>query len=241
MLAWAPQPSSLPKMGLARSSELLCSPPRGRVRASRRPRPPSMAFLDPVVASASAAATVGAMYAWEVRPTGEVLVEAALQVRASNLPGAGLGLFAREDIPSATLLGTYSGKVWQGREWLRFKGATLPEVLAELTGAEPSPPKMQAQELARAYVWRLQNGCIIDPTDNQGLLLESGVSWLLPGIGGVPVLFSRINEPGRGLDTNVVTEEVGNELRIYAERDIGKGEELYIDYGTFYDRSSYGK
>jgi len=59
-LAWAPQPSSLPKLhgqSLARSSELLCAHRRGRVRA-RSARPPSMAFLDPVVASASAAATV---------------------------------------------------------------------------------------------------------------------------------------------------------------------------------------
>jgi len=34
---------------------------------------------------------------------------------------------------------------------------------------------------------------------------------------------------------------VGTALRIYAERNIFSGEELYIDYGTFYDRSGYGK
>lgn len=57
----------------------------------------------------------------------------------------------------------------------------------------------------------------------------------------MPITFARINEPGRGLDTNVVTEEGSRELRIYAERDIQAGEELYIDYGASYDRSGYGR
>jgi hypothetical protein len=138
-----------------------------------------MAFLDPVASTASAAATLAALYAWDTKPTGEVLAHSVLEVRNSDLPGAGLGLFAREDISAGTLLGSYAGKVWQGQDWLRLKGATLPDAFSELSGAEPSETKQAAQERARAYVWRLQSGCIIDPTDNAGLLMQDGVPWLV--------------------------------------------------------------
>ena len=58
----------------------------------------------------------------------------------------------------------------------------------------------------------------------------------------IPTTLCRINEPPRGKDTNVVTEEdtTGRSVLFRLERDVVAGEELYIDYGLSYDRSRYG-
>ena len=57
--------------------------------------------------------------------------------------------------------------------------------------------------------------------------------------GSVPTLLSLINEPPMGADVNVDTEETGLDMTFFLNRDVVAGEELYIDYGRNYDRSSY--
>ena len=45
--------------------------------------------------------------------------------------------------------------------------------------------------------------------------------------------------PRRGGDVNLEVYEEGEVLTIVSRRDVGEGEELYLDYGQTYDRSSY--
>lgn len=52
-------------------------------------------------------------------------------------------------------------------------------------------------------------------------------------------MLCRINEPSSGFDTNVITAEMGDELVFKLERDVRQGEELFLDYGPFYDRTGY--
>ena len=59
----------------------------------------------------------------------------------------------------------------------------------------------------------------------------------------VPTTLCRINEPPKGRDVNVVTNEDrdARTVTFSLERDVYEGEELYIDYGLSYDRSMYGE
>jgi hypothetical protein len=59
---------------------------------------------------------------------------------------------------------------------------------------------------------------------------------------GVSTALCRINEPPKGKDVNVVTEEdlETRTVTFFLERDVFEGEELHIDYGLTYDRSGYG-
>jgi hypothetical protein len=57
----------------------------------------------------------------------------------------------------------------------------------------------------------------------------------------VPTTLALINEPAPGWDVNVDTFERGWELTFALNRDVLAGEELFLDYGPMYDRSSYGR
>jgi hypothetical protein len=69
-------------------------------------------------------------------------------------------------------------------------------------------------------------------------LNEELPAWL-PGT--VPTTLALINEPAPGWDVNVDTFERGWELTFALNRDVLAGEELFLDYGPMYDRSSYGR
>lgn len=135
----------------------------------------------------------------------------------------------------------------------------------------------ERQARAREYVWKLDSGCIIDPTNATGHL-ESHVPWLgndflfsssppndmplpLPAASSspllsacppaqstqpassaqypVPTVLCRINEPARGGDVNVITEEREGQVLFVCETGIKAGQELLLDYGPYYDRSKY--
>ena len=68
--------------------------------------------------------------------------------------------------------------------------------------------------------------------------------YLLSGIvlPKVPTTLCRINEPPKGRDVNVVTDEDKKKRQVVfsLERDVYAGEEFFIDYGLSYDRSMYG-
>ena len=55
-----------------------------------------------------------------------------------------------------------------------------------------------------------------------------------------PTTLALLNEPGPGGDVNVGVAVEGAEVVFSAERDVRRGEELYLDYGQDYDRSGYG-
>jgi hypothetical protein len=158
-----------------------------------------------------------------------------LQIRQSTIPGGGLGLFATTDLPRGTVLGTYPG------------------VVIPLTH---NMGKLQQFPDCEGYIWRFSDNCyVIDPTNVYGRLDATccggsqwypGSAWFVPMLWStraVPTTLCRINEPPRGSDVNVVTEEVcaDRTVTFALERNVMAGEELFIDYGLSYDRSAYGK
>lgn len=174
------------------------------------------------------------------RPRGELhaILDDMIEIKQSNVPGAGLGLFAKVPLPKGTVLGTYPG------------------VLVPLS---QNLPKLQTFPACEGYIWRFSdNRYVIDPTNAQGEIEDAcrfggnpslpGSIWICRNI--IPLFLDvsvgtalcRINEPPRGRDVNVVTNEDQNSRTVtfMLERDVWPDEEFYIDYGLSYDRSRYG-
>ena len=144
-----------------------------------------------------------------------------LAVAPSLVPNAGRGLFAAVDLPAGTRLGTYPGVLFpSAAAWAADKGATTPA--------------------AKAFVWSLASGKLIDPTDAAGDVPDELTVW---GLGRWPVdsRLARINEPppSGGGDVNVFADEDGDEVTFVVERPVARGSELYMDYGRSYSRTSY--
>ena len=170
------------------------------------------------------------------RPRGQLLVNLNqdVEIRTSNVPGAGLGLFAKQSLPKGTILGTYPGTVIPLSQNL--------EKLIQYPACE-------------GYIWRFSdNKAVIDPTNSMGILEEecTGGNPSLPGsvllhqtllkpFFSVSSALCRINEPPRGFDVNVITSEDREKRQVTfeVERDVVAGEEFFIDYGLSYDRSGY--
>ena len=171
------------------------------------------------------------------RPQGYLLDNADdyLEVKESQVPGAGLGLYAKVSLPKNTVLGTYPGVVIPLRQNLG---------------------KLREYPPCEGYIWRFSdNAFVIDPTNSQGTLEPICVGgnpsmplsvelhkYLLSGLFQVPTTLCRINEPPKGRDVNVVTDEDKERRQVVfsLERDVFAGEEFFIDYGLSYDHSMYG-
>jgi hypothetical protein len=196
--------------------------------------------LPPILrATASAAATYVGIVAYLDRPRGTLCVgHDEVRVQQSTVPGAGLGLFASKDLSRGTVLGTYPGVVIPLLQHTR---------------------KLRQCPACEGYIWRFSdNQMVIDPTNQVGELEDAVVGGNPSQPGSVflfesilsklkadqasPTILCRINEPPRGRDVNVVTrEDLGKRTVTFElERDVCKGEELFIDYGLSYDRSRYG-
>eukprot|EP00891_Asterochloris_glomerata_P000570 jgi/Astpho2/570/Aster-04425 len=175
---------------------------------------PLQIFLMKVAASAVISALV---VAWHDRPRGWCSKD-LVQVKDSYV--AGKGVFACKDIPKGTRIGAYPGRP-----------RSVPQILIK---AETAPA-------AKGFVFHTSTGQLLDPTDSTGSPSERpqpGMPWLW----SVDHTLAFVNEPPPGRSTNV---EVGRgnsklDLPFIASRDIEKGEELFIDYGGQYDRTSYG-
>jgi hypothetical protein len=183
------------------------------------------AAFDPQIFLSTLALGGIAFTVLDSKPQGFLNNPRALGVRKSTLKGAGLGVFLLEPCQKGTILGCYPGRVWADHSWLTFKGN--PEV----------------QLKARRYIWRMDDGNVIDPTNSEGNL-EEMVPWMLPfGLRvpyeGVATVLARINEPGILGDVNVRTEERDSRLLFVLEREVSAGEELFLDYGPYYDRTGY--
>lgn len=146
----------------------------------------------------------------------------ALRIGTSNVPNAGRGVFADADLPAATVLGAYPGMLRTPADYEQ---------------------KRLAAPAASSYCWVLDDSSALDPTDEQGVLLEP-LPRLAFGkaltLGAVSTTLALINEPALGMDVNVVTAQSGSILTFSTGRDIARGEELFLDYGPLYDRSAYG-
>ncbi|KAI7841508.1 hypothetical protein COHA_004900 [Chlorella ohadii] len=96
---------------------------------------------------------------------------------------------------------------------------------------------------AKDYCFKTRSGLLLDPTDVSGQLSSHPA----PGLPWLPTDFTLacINEPPRGAGGTSVTVEDDpgdpNGLLCVAARDIAPGEELFMDYGICFDRTSYGR
>lgn len=203
-----------------------CVSKRTTVSLSLGPPPPSSSWYnDPVVAWSlrlgSGLLTYAGLVAVLDRPQGTLAVPAFVKVRPSAV--AGLGLFVTQDLPAGTVLGTYPG------------------IVVSLNDRRIQQKAYQCPE-CQTYIWRFSdNSALIDPTNAVGKLDEYCTSSTAPFLFGVPTTLCRINEPPKGRDVNVITEEYPKERKVVLrlERNVMAGEELFMDYGPQYDRSAY--
>jgi len=146
------------------------------------------------------------------RPVGWARTE-LVEVRES--PIAGLGLFARTDIPKGTTIGRYPGRV-------------VSPAFADA--------KLEVVPHALEYLYGSQDQFCLDPTDQRGIPSPFFAAFQLPPW-PFPVKnhIIRINEPTRGVGgTNVdLIEHSNGKIWAVTVRDIPAGQELFTDYGVF--------
>ena len=149
--------------------------------------------------------------------------EVVLQVAQSRVPNAGRGVFAGASIAAGTTLGAYPGR--------------------RLNAASYYAKRNQFPRFTE-YCWVLEEQQLaLDPTDDVGVLCEPLPRLRTPLIdlgGSIDTTLALINEPPPSFDVNLATHVDGSALVISTARDIGEGEELFLDYGPSYDRSGYG-
>jgi hypothetical protein len=177
-----------------------------------------------IIQAAVGACTYFGFVAYCDRPRGE-LFETRIQVQASTVPGAGLGLFATEQLPQGTVLGTYPG------------------VVAPLIRHQS---KLRDYPACEGYIWRFSdNADVIDPTNAEGVCDELCVGGNPAQFGSLmlfqllpmaaPTTLCRINEPPKGRDVNVVTVEdlKKRTVMFQLERTVQAGEEFFIGMCSF--------
>lgn len=171
------------------------------------------------------------------RPCGKLQIDPTfIDMKPSQVEGAGLGLYATTSISEGTVLGTYPGVIRPSQKYMK-------KYDNELSSNDGT------------YTWRFtDNKHFIDPTDRYGQLnnvclggtddfpLSYVIHEVILSFIQVPTLLARINEPpigGRGC--NVRSEEDLSKKKIVfvLSRDVYAGEELFMDYGLTYDRSNY--
>ena len=245
-----PRPSRARRKGGRRRSAPLRAVPGEAIAASLASFPtavpPEFASSAPAAASAaplrafaapaaSAALTyLGLLLAYD-RPRGSLAPGLGLEVRPSAV--AGLGLFATRALSVGTVLGTYPGVLRPAEAFYSGKCQQFPAAVG--------------------YSWRFTDSrYVLDPTDGRGEMQDACCG----GTRGVPLsdaafrtllrflavdtALCRINEPPIGAGgCNVGAREnlASREVVFTLVRDVSAGQELFLDYGLDYDRSSYGR
>jgi len=197
-------------------------------------------IMNPQIIAASSSVTftyLSLLVAFD-RPRGQLSIPDAsnsLVVNQSRVPNAGLGLFLSKSYPEGTVLGTYPGVLRPAEQFYNTKCRMYPQAVG--------------------YSWRFTDSkYVLDPTDDMGNIhnycFGGGSGDALSNLAFKTILsfmkvgteLTRINEPPIGAGgcnvsarENLETREVVFTLC----RDVVKGEELFLDYGLDYDRSSY--
>ena len=148
------------------------------------------------------------------------VAECMSQVQASELHG--LGAFARTRIAAGTILGGYPGR---------------PRL--------PIDMRAKCEQAPRAVEYAMQipewrGGGYLDPTDASGDpsgYPQPGLPWPVD----INIILTRVNEPPPGRTTNVRIEDGRSaaDMLFVTTSEVMEGEELFIDYGTDYNRSGY--
>lgn len=136
------------------------------------------------------------------------------QIEASTIDRR--GVFAQRFIPAGTVVGAYPGFARPPAEMAR---------------------KVQRHPGTKDYVFSVDDGWFLDPTDGKGRMRETKL-W-----GFVQPHLAFVNEPMAGQTTNLSVEEGAGrfELLYVALSDISASQELLIDYGKYYDRTGYAR
>ncbi len=205
------------------------SPLRYPIRPSRMPGASQMSMIHFDASTVAlqtfiAFAGFGAFNAFDQRPRGGTRPGVPIVVGPSRVAGAGRGVFAGEDLERGCVLDEYPGRLRPPAVYMR---------------------KLQAAPDCGSFCWTLGGGHgVLDPTDASGKLMEP-LPFIesLPQLGGsfaVATTLCLINEPPPGSDVNVDSVEEGKVVTFVTGRRVSKGEELFLDYGRNYDRSTYG-
>ena len=192
-----------------------------------------------LAAISSATVTYLSLITYFDRPRGHLSIpdpQSNLIIQQSNVPGAGLGLFARQSLLKGTILGTYAGVLRPASTFYDGKCRQFPQAIG--------------------YSWRFTDSkYIIDPTDSNGEIqnvcfggssevpFSNLVFTTLLRFWNTDTMLCRINEPPIGAGgCNVSAKENLEKRDVVFEliQDVYAGQELYLDYGLDYDRSRYG-
>ena len=199
-------------------------------------------YLAPVLQSWQLAASLGlaGLYLYHERPRGwcnNALVQVIAQLGAGNClfeshcilsimvqvtesQVAGYGVFAVQPIPHGAVVGGYPG---------------LPRTAKGMLAKAMRVPQCQQ------YVFQISSNLWLDPTDSTG----SPSSKLLAFIPfwRTDISMAYVNEPPVGQTVNVEISDAADsnspDLQFVATQSIDPGEELFIDYGSVYNRSNY--
>lgn len=197
---------------------------------------PISVSLQAIAATASATFTYLFLLAAYDRPRGSLAPPAATALRVGPSRVAGLGVFALRSLPTGTVLGTYPGVLRPAQAFYDGKCRRFPAAVG--------------------YSWRFTDSrYVLDPTDGRGEIQDvcyggtSGVPFSEAVFGtllrflSVDTVLCRINEPPIGAGGCSVGARENLETRSVVftlVQDVYEGQELYLDYGLDYDRTSYG-
>eukprot|EP00965_Chrysotila_dentata_P230764 6197974-Pleurochrysis_carterae.AAC.1 len=222
-----PQPMSKCRVGLPRSEMYTVGrrhvrSPRAGQRSSGVRMASSWITEPSITPTLVTIAAVGAYKVYEKRPRGWLEPSIELEAGPSTVPGAGRGVFTKTELPPGCVIGSYPGRLRTQAEY-QYKLSQFPET--------------------SSYCWTMPTGFVLDPTNGTGILCEPLrlVDGLPLDFGSVQTTLALINEPPVGRDTNLEIDEVAcpGEVLFLTWRGVMAGEELFIDYGQNYDRSSY--
>ena len=156
---------------------------------------------------------------YEKRPRGDARMD-LVEIRRSTIANANMGVFSKQFIAADTLVGCFPGFVVNVDDALDRKRDD------------------DAKASAKKYMWSISDEEVLDPTNVDGKL-ELEIMYF-GGLIKVNTAMARVNEPPPGADCNLYTKVDNGQVYVYAERDIFADEELFLDYGTSFDRSDYG-
>ena len=142
------------------------------------------------------------------------------------------GVFARRRLSPGEFVGEYPGVA-----------RTAADCQAKVTS--------DASKGAKQYVFQLDSGRYMDPTNAAGQVSDDDTVTTWWGVLRTDALLARINEPrpfseGGRANVSAVEQDSGGEpladsLLIGVVAPIAAGQELLLRYGVDYDRSGYGK
>lgn len=137
-------------------------------------------------------------------------------VKVAQSQTAGQGVFANRDISQGTVIGAYPGVP-----------CTTERMLQKATIA-PN---------CKRYVFQTTSNVWLDPTDSRGELTGQSP---FPGW-NFDVSMAYMNEPpvGQSVNVQIVDGKDDLDLMFQTSCDISAGDELFLDYGSRYDRSGY--